>query len=61
MDAWGRLFEGCNCKAVCPCIFMLDPTERECKAAIAWHIEKGHFNDGNNRINLDNIILVAII
>jgi hypothetical protein len=40
---------------------MLDPTERECKAAIAWHIEKGHFSDGNNRINLDNLNVVAIL
>jgi hypothetical protein len=39
---------------------MLDPTEGESKAAIAWHIEKGHFNN-NNRINLDNLNVAAIL
>ena len=39
---------------------MLDPTEGESKAAIAWHIEKGHF-DNNNRINLDNLNVAAIV
>ncbi len=39
---------------------MLDPTEGESKAAIAWHIEKGHF-DNNNRINLDNLNVAAIL
>jgi hypothetical protein len=42
---------------------MLDPTEGESKAAIAWHIEKGHFdnNNNNNRINLDNLNVAAIL
>ena len=41
---------------------MLDPTEGESKAAIAWYIEKGHFdNNNNNRINLDNLNVAAIL
>ena len=40
---------------------MLDPTEGESKAAIAWHIEKGHFDNNNNRINLDNLNVAAIL
>jgi hypothetical protein len=40
---------------------MLDPTEGESKATIAWHIEKGHFNNNNNRINLDNLNIAAIL
>jgi hypothetical protein len=40
---------------------MLDPTEGESKAAIAWHIEKGHFDNNNNRINLDNLNVAAIV
>ena len=39
---------------------MLDPTEGESKAVIAWHIEKGRF-DNNNRINLDNLNVAAIV
>jgi hypothetical protein len=39
---------------------MLDPTEGESKTAIAWYIEKGHF-DNNNRINLDNLNVAAIL
>jgi hypothetical protein len=39
---------------------MLDPTEGDSKAAIAWYIEKGHF-DNNNRINLDNLNVAAIL
>jgi hypothetical protein len=25
----GDYFDGCNCKSICPCVFMLDPTEGE--------------------------------
>jgi hypothetical protein len=56
----GDYFDGCNCKSICPCVFMLDPTEGDCKAVGAWHIEKGHFNDGNNTINLDNLNAAAV-
>ena len=55
----GDYFEGCNCKTVCPCTFMFSPNEGECKAAIAWHIEKGYF-DNNNTLNLDDLNAAAI-
>jgi hypothetical protein len=55
----GDYFDGCNCKSICPCVFMLDPTEGDCKAVGAWHIEKGHFSDGNNTITL--IILIQLL
>ncbi|HZA64978.1 MAG TPA: DUF1326 domain-containing protein [Nitrososphaeraceae archaeon] len=56
----GDYFDGCNCKSICPCVFMLDPTEGDCKAVGAWHIENGHFSDGNNTTNLDNLNAAAV-
>jgi hypothetical protein len=38
----GDYFEGCNCDSTCPCIFLADPDQGDCKLTIAWHIEKGH-------------------
>ena len=55
----GDYFEGCNCASICPCIFKLDSTEGECKVVVAWHIERGHF--GNGDINLDNLNVVYAI
>lgn len=40
----GDYFEGCNCDAICPCIFLLDPDKGQCNATVAWHIEKGHYD-----------------
>jgi hypothetical protein len=54
----GDYFEGCNCKSICPCLFKLDPTEGECKVVVAWHIEKGHFDDD---ISLDNLNVVYAV
>ena len=39
----GDYFEGCNCKSICPCIFLADPDEGDCKLASGWHIQKGHY------------------
>lgn len=41
----GTYFEACNCDAACPCIFLSDPTQGECEALVAWHIDEGAFND----------------
>lgn len=41
----GTYFEACNCDAACPCVFLSAPTEGECTALVAWHIDKGSFND----------------
>ena len=40
----GDYFEGCNCDSMCPCIFLLDPDKGYCNATVAWHIEKGHYD-----------------
>jgi hypothetical protein len=52
MSTWslaGDYFEACNCEAACPCVFLSPPTEGECTALVAWHIEKG--NDGDVRLD----------
>ena len=41
----GTYFESCNCEAACPCVFLSDPTEDECGVVVAWHIDKGRFED----------------
>jgi len=48
MTQWslsGTYFEACNCEAACPCIFASPPTEGECTALVAWHIDKGRYAD----------------
>jgi hypothetical protein len=39
----GNYFEACNCEAACPCVFLSAPSEGECTALVAWHIEQGSF------------------
>ncbi len=39
----GTYFEACNCDVACPCVFTSAPTEGECKALIAWHVDEGHY------------------
>ncbi len=51
----GTYFETCNCDATCPCIFLSDPTESDCKVLVAWHIDEGSF-DGV-RLNDLNVAL----
>ena len=47
MCAWkieGDYAETCNCNLLCPCIatnMAATPTETDCKAAVAFHINKG--------------------
>jgi hypothetical protein len=41
----GDYFESCNCEAACPCVFLSPPTEGECNAIVAWHIDRGSFGD----------------
>ena len=52
----GDYFEGCNCDAICPCIFLLDPDKGNCNVTIAWHIEKGHYD----QTRVDNLNAVAV-
>ena len=53
----GTYFEACNCQAVCPCIFFSPPTEGDCTALFAWHIDTGSFGD----LTLDELnVLLAV-
>src|SRR3989344_1348927 len=52
----GDYFEACNCESTCPCIFLADPDQGDCKLTIAWHIEKGHYES----TNLDGLNVVGI-
>lgn len=59
-ESWkvtGTYFEACNCAVACPCFFMSAPTEENCTAVIAWHIDKGNFG----KVALDglNAVLMA--
>ncbi|MDT8407052.1 MAG: DUF1326 domain-containing protein, partial [Methylococcales bacterium] len=47
----GRYFETCNCETACPCIWLADPSEGQCKLLVAWHIETGHYQT----VGLDNL------
>jgi hypothetical protein len=42
----GDYLETCNCDFLCPCIssnLQAEPTHGGCKAALAFHVTKGHF------------------
>lgn len=52
----GHYFESCSCTtAVCPCLFLEDPTEGYCKAFPSWHIEQGNLGD----VGLDGLNVAA--
>ena len=54
MTQWkleGSYFETCNCEAACPCVFTSPPTEGYCTALVAWHIERGKYDD----VSLDGL------
>ncbi len=39
----GSYFETCNCETACPCVWLQDPSEGDCKLLVAWHIKNGLF------------------
>lgn len=41
----GTYFETCNCAPACPCVFLSPPTEGDCTAIVAWHIDRGRYGD----------------
>lgn len=54
MTQWsltGTYFETCNCAAACPCVFLSPPTEGDCTAVVAWHIDRGNYGD----VSLDGL------
>jgi hypothetical protein len=52
----GDYFEACNCDVACPCVFLGDPDQGECDVTVAWHIQRGNFDN----INLDDLNVVAV-
>lgn len=40
----GTYFEACTCTSMCPCVLLNAPTNDDCTAAIAWHIDSGTYN-----------------
>lgn len=63
MATWsveGEYMETCNCAFVCPCItsnLAAQPTEGDCKAAIALRIDKGQ-SDG---VALDGLAFIVVM
>ena len=47
----GSYFEACNCETACPCVWFNAPSEGDCKLLVAWHIDKGHFQ----QLQLDDL------
>jgi hypothetical protein len=41
----GTYVESCNCEVACPCVFLSAPTQGECTALVAWHIDTGSFDE----------------
>jgi hypothetical protein len=52
----GDYFEACNCDSICPCVFLADPDQDDCKLTIGWHINKGH----HGSTSLDGLNVVGI-
>lgn len=53
----GSYFESCNCEVACPCVFMSAPSEGECTALVAWHIDKGHYQN----VKLDGLNIALAV
>lgn len=51
----GTHFANCNCDLGCPCQFNGRPSHGDCRAVVAWHIERGHHGD----IRLDGLTAVT--
>ena len=47
----GREFANCNCSYGCPCQFNAPPTHGNCRAAVGYQIDEGHFGE----VNLDGL------
>ena len=54
LDIKGTYFEACNCYAPCSCVCLSPPTEGNCHALVAWHIDSGALGD----VALDNLNVV---
>jgi hypothetical protein len=52
----GPELSACNCSWGCPCQFNALPTHGDCRAAVAFRIDEGHFGD----VRLDGLKVVGI-
>jgi hypothetical protein len=53
----GTYLESCSCEAICPCIVLGPPTEGDCRALVAWQIDRGH--DGG--VPLDGLNMALLV
>jgi hypothetical protein len=55
--ASGDWFDVCSCSIPCPCTFAQAPTNGECEAVLAYHINNGHY--GNVPIDGLNVLALS--
>jgi hypothetical protein len=53
----GPSITACNCEWGCPCQFNALPSHGDCRAAVAFRIDRGHFGD----VRLDGLKVVALV
>lgn len=53
----GTYFEACNCTVACPCVLLGAPTEGNCTALVAWHIDQGKFGE----VALDGLNMALMV
>jgi hypothetical protein len=53
----GTYMESCSCEAICPCIVLGPPTEGDCRALVAWQIDRGQ--DG--AVGLDGLNMALLL
>lgn len=57
LNVAGTYFESCNCVAPCSCVCLGAPTEGNCAALIAWHIDQGALGE----VALDGLNVVLFV
>lgn len=59
LNVSGQYFESCNCYAPCSCVCLSPPSDGDCAALVAWHIDKGSLDD----VQLDglNVALFSVV
>jgi hypothetical protein len=53
----GTQLANCNCAYGCPCQFNALPTHGDCRAAVAWEFDEGHFGS----VRLDGLRTVLMV
>lgn len=44
LNVSGTYFESCNCYAPCSCVCLGPPSDGDCAAIVAWHIDQGELD-----------------